>query len=521
MTTGSGPVDRSRDTGLRDIDATLRQHPGVREVAVILREDKNSGEPRFTAFVVPNDDYVDRVFGGPENERKRLQRWRKTYDLTQFGKEAKSSQPGFDIAGWHSSYTRRPIPAEEMREWVDITVSEIASLHPGQVLELGCGTGLLLLRLAPHCERYVGIDFSPAVLQKIRRQMEELGGSWDAVTLLERSADNLEGFPENSFDTVIINSAAQYFPGLSYLTRVLEKATKVVKPGGRIFVGDLRNLALLEPYAVSVELYQASPSMTIEELRKRVRRRMRFEEQLVISPAFFLALPKQFPKISSVEIRPKRGRFDNEMTRFRYDAILDVEVAPEKVFDVAWQDWTEQNLTLEVVAGKLRDHRPENLALARVPNGRIQRDLEAFTKLANSPSLETIDAFKESIEGLDHRGIDPQQMRALGEELGYHVDISWAASRSDGSYDVLFRREASIRSVIQWPQAPSMPESPIQYSNSPGRAVLHEDLMAQLVNYSRKHLPASIVPAAFIALDGLPLTPDGALDVAALLPPEL
>ena len=197
-----------------------------------------------------------------------------------------------------------------MREWVDNTVSEISSLHPAHVLEIGCGTGLLLLRLAPQCERYVAIDFSPAVLQKLKKQMEALGGTWDAVALLERSADNFDGLVENSFDTLIINSVAQYFPNLAYLNGVLEEAVRVVKPAGRVFVGDLRNLALLEVYAASVELYQASPSMSLGELRERVRHRIRFEEQLVISPTFFLAVratvPEDIQRRDSSKARPFR-----------------------------------------------------------------------------------------------------------------------------------------------------------------------------------------------------------------------
>ena len=516
--------DRSQRSKSLDIEATLRAHPGVQRAAVVVWEDERSGEGTITAYIVPNDDYVDRVLGGSEEESKRLHRWRRTYDLTQLAKEAKTSQPGFDIAGWNSSYTRRPMPADEMKEWVNITVREIASLHPAHVLELGCGTGLLLLRLAPQCDRYVGIDFSAAVLRKLRVQMETLEGPWDAVTLLERSADNFEGLVENSFDTVIINSAAQYFPNLAYLTGVLEKATKVVKPGGRIFVGDLRNLALLEPHAVSIELYQAPPSMSLAELRERVRHRIRFEDQLLVSPTFFLALRQQFPKISSVEIRPKQGRFDNEMTRFRYDAILHVGTEPDGVFDPPWEDWVDLGLTFESIAERLKERRSEILALKRVPNRRVESDLNALANLAHLEASQTVGGFKESLEGLKRRGIDPQEMWALGEETGYQIDLSWAASRSDGSYDVLFHREVGgklVRPTIKWLQDPSISENLAQYANSPGRAVLHERLMAQLLDYSREHLKSDMVPASFIALDALPFTADGALDLAALPPPDL
>jgi ubiquinone/menaquinone biosynthesis C-methylase UbiE len=508
-----------------DAEILLRSHPGVREAAVVALKSDKSSEGIRVGYVVPNYDYLGRVLAGEEWERKSIQKWRKTFDLSQLGKQVQYSEPGFNIAGWNSSYTRQPIPSEHMREWIEVTVQELQSFQPREVLEIGCGTGLLLLRLAGDCARYVGIDVSPTVLKKLRGQMNELGRSWSNVTLLERSAENLVEFADSSFDTVILNSVVKYFPNYSYLLGVLEQALRLVKPGGRIFVGDVRNLALLESCAVSIELHQAERSMSLAELRERVKHRIQFENQLVISPAFFLALPERFPRITGVEVHPRAGSFDNEMTRFRFQAILHLETQRKEQLDVPFLDWTERQLPPDSIAALLRDKKPKSLAIKNVANSRIEKDFESLRELGMDESSRTVDEFKQFLEKRECHGVDPQSMRTLGEELGYQVDISWAACRPDGSYDLVFRKMDGNRELlhrtIAWPQRRTDAKELSQYANIPGRGVLQAELSNQLLDYCRQSLPQNSIPAEIIVMDALPMMSDGKIDVQKLPPPGI
>ena len=68
------------------------------------------------------------------------------------------------------------------------------------------------------------------------------------MTLLHKSAHDFEEIEPEAFDTVVINSVAQYFPSIDYLVRVLEGAVQAWQPGGSVFVGDVRSLPLLEAY---------------------------------------------------------------------------------------------------------------------------------------------------------------------------------------------------------------------------------------------------------------------------------
>ncbi|MGH9334547.1 MAG: amino acid adenylation domain-containing protein, partial [Vicinamibacteria bacterium] len=140
-----------------EIESAVLGFSGVRDAVVVAREE-SLGTRRLVAYLVPESDA--RGGHGADSTSERVSRWRKTYDEVIYGEVAseKSASPTFNIAGWDSSYTGTPLPAEAMREQVNQTVARIRSLAPERILEIGCGTGLLLFELAPHCEKYVATD---------------------------------------------------------------------------------------------------------------------------------------------------------------------------------------------------------------------------------------------------------------------------------------------------------------------------------------------------------------------------
>ena len=86
------------------------------------------------------------------------------------------------------------------------------------------------------------------------------------VSLLRRAAHELEGLGADGFDTVVVNSVLQYFPNIEYLLQVIEAAARVVRPGGRIFLGDVRNFRLLAAFHASVQLHKAPAALTRSQL---------------------------------------------------------------------------------------------------------------------------------------------------------------------------------------------------------------------------------------------------------------
>ena len=50
------------------------------------------------------------------------------------------------------------------------------------------------------------------------------------------------------------------------------------------------------------------------------------------------------------------------------------------------------------------------------------------------------DDLREALRETRPAGIDPEEFWALGQELGYDVEVRWSAAGGDGCYDVDFRR---------------------------------------------------------------------------------
>jgi len=488
------------------LEALLRQHPGV-SAAKASSHHPQLGQ--VTVHVVPNDEYLASFLKGDAEERKRLQTWRKTFDLTQLGKEAASAEVGFNIAGWNSSYARQPIPEPAMREWVAHTVAEILSFAPQEILEIGCGTGLLLLRIASQCKRYTATDFAPAVLGKLRQQLEVMPGSWEGVSLLERAADDFTGMAEDSFDTVVINSVLHYFPSVSYLIRVLEGAARVLKPGGRIFIGDVRSLPLLKAYCASVELYQAEGDVPLNELRERVTRRRKLQDQLVISPAFFLAFGERNAKISDVEIRVKRGRHDNELTRYRYNAVLHARSEPNNKTTVPWMEWTNLQHGRADLQRVLREEQPETLAIRGIPNARLNQDLFALKRIFDPHASATVADLQADLLAQQPNGIHPEFLHDDGDLAGYRVDLSWARCPEDGSYDAVFSRknpnhQQSI--AVDWPQLSTAGADLWTYVNVLGANSLRQRLARELETFCQQQAPPEFQSCSIQLVDSLPAT---------------
>ncbi|GAA6615935.1 amino acid adenylation domain-containing protein [Scytonema sp. NUACC26] len=512
---------------LGEIEAALSQHLSVLQTVVMAREDASS-EKYLIAYVVLNNNYFSLLPASqfPILQNEQILQWQMVYNET-YNQPTTEIDPRFNITGWNSSYTARPIPIEQMQEWANNQVHEILALQPKKILEIGCGTGLLLFKIVPHCTQYYGTDFSKSALNYIQQQLSNVSSTH--VKLFEKEATDFEGIEAGTFDAIVLNSVVQYFPSIDYLLQVLEGAVHATAPGGFIFIGDVRNLPLLRAFHASVQLERAEPTLTREQLQQRVQMQVFQETELVIEPAFFQALVQHFPQISSVQIQLMRGCSQNELTQFRYNVILHigVETIPSDSscndgFENSpnfqqgqreWLDWNKNQLTISALRQLLTEKQPETVSLINVPNARVIAAVKTAQWLSGAENFKTVAQMREALQSFHNVGIAPEDFYLLGENLPYKINISWSDSNHEGSYDVIFIKQGS-QITTSLPKIP--PRSWHSYANNPLQAKAARQLVPQLQTYIAQKLPEYMMPSAFVILESLPLTPNGKIDYQAL-----
>jgi amino acid adenylation domain-containing protein/thioester reductase-like protein len=226
--------------------------------------------------------------------------------------------------GWNSSYTGNPIPKKEMDEYGDNILKKLQPLlHPQmRVLEIGCASGISMYRIAPLVGLYYGTDLSNTIIEKNKKRIKKQGHK--NIKLTRLTAHEIHQLDETGFDLVVINSVIQCFNGHNYLRKVLRKAINLLGSTGYLFIGDIMDQELKEDLTADMVTFKKT------NRNKNYKTKTDWSEELFISRTFLEDLAWDYPAIQDMKFSNKIYTIENELTKFRYDALIYIDKTSSK-----------------------------------------------------------------------------------------------------------------------------------------------------------------------------------------------
>ncbi len=497
-----------------DIEAALAEHPSVAQSVVFARENK--GQQTLVAYVRPNWTYF-RQKKADQDAAELLKNWipiwEQNYEPILDGEE--SSEETLNSIGYVTSDSGDQIPEAEVRECVDLAVGQVMDHRPTKMLEIGCGSGMLLFQLAGRVEHYYATDLSENAIEHIHASLVSKPYR-DRVTCFRCDASDLKDVPVEEVDTVMIHSVIQYFPGIDYLTNLIRTLAERLPARARIFIGDVRDLRLLKAFHAAVLAHQCPPETSRERFAQMLSDRVRLEKELVIDPLYFKNLTRTLPRIKQVRIAPKKGQYHNEFIKYRFDTLLYLDEPCKEGALPQITPWPEQS------PGDMLDWvtaNPQSRLLTGVPNRRVWRE-QAILDWMNRPEGElSLGAALARIDATpDHdKGVDPFTVLSTCNTEAVAATIHWEHPHEDGRFEIYL--QPASKGVGELPHRLAYKQDePMELdgANFPGFSVVWQDNLPLLKRHLDERLAKGRIPARFIFQTSLPTTADGQVDRAAV-----
>lgn len=407
----------------------IRERTPARLAAALIRDGVAPPEPVDARGLLPPGS--DGTTDGSSVYWKNF--WEATYRFSN-----QTEDDALDTAGWLDKGTLSALPRAHMREWADSTVARVRPLQHRSVLDVGCGVGLILFRLAPECERYVGVDFSEEAVRKVHHRT---GSSrhYASVEVLKAEAHRAAAMVNGQFDLVLLNSVVQYFPDLQYLKEVVGDLIRLsLRPGGAIFLGDMRNRDLHEMLHASLVAENLPEATSAVQARRLVDRSQAVDSPLLVSPGDLKSAIDDMDINASCRVQVRRGTYPTEMNRFRYDALIipGGQSSDTKIHEVCWMKDRVSGSVEETVTALLSSS-AENLVIRSAPDARTYATSQLAAALRGAAVGTTLGELRKNIR--QYPAVDPERMWQLGHGRGFGVAV--APGREGGCVDMAFLRD--------------------------------------------------------------------------------
>ncbi|MHC2295853.1 AMP-binding protein [Rhizobium mongolense] len=476
-----------------EIERALDRLPFVEQSAVKLTETRSS-EKCLTAFIV-----------APQLE-ERVESWGAVWDAAYDLHGQTSIAEG---TGYTSTFTGKPIGETQIKAWAQATADRVLGFSPGSVLDIGCGVGLLGERLLREgLVKYQGCDLSSAAVAAAQKRLAQQFGQSPRWQLSCVPANEIRTAVSGPFDLVLLNSVVQYFPDEDYLAAVLQQAIALCRHGGKIVVGDIPAASMKPVMARIAAEASASDGSADADVEQRIKTIGRGE--LWLDPADFTRITQSQRRVAATDLDLRLGESDDEMTRFRYDAVLHLDSDERTACHVAAVYDFEKDVPKAGDLSEWLKTAPDAFILRQIPNPRVlgkmgQRRHDAIA------SVERDEA--QVLPLTPTSDLTLEDFRRWGTAKRRAVRIMWSEPITKGSVDLCVTPLNSFSSLFERSHLSrilghQMPQS-VSGSTKRQRDSKVRKLLAEI-------LPHYMIPSQFVYLSKMPLTYNGKVDYKAL-----
>ncbi|RYP40686.1 hypothetical protein DL767_001544 [Monosporascus sp. MG133] len=511
-----------------EVERAILSHNSVRDAAVVIQNQEGQ-EPEMVGFVATQDDHSSEQ----DEAGSHVEGWGNHFESSTYADINTISQSaiGNDFVGWTSMYDGSEINKAEMREWLDDTIHTLLDGQmPGHVLEIGTGTGMVLFNLGTGLQSYVGLEPSRSAATFVTDAMESIPALAGKAEVHVGTATDICRLSGLCPDLVVLNSVVQYFPTPEYLGGVVDTLARI--PGvKRLFFGDIRSHATNRYFLAARALHALGDASTKESVRQKMAEMEEREEELLVDPAFFTALGSRLPdQIKHVEILPKKMRATNELSAYRYAAVVHIRSLEERgqpVYPINMNDWIDfQALQMDRhTLLRLLQRSADALAVAvsNIPYSKtiLERHvIESLDKDSGDNAQSSLDgaAWISAVRSNAERcaSLSATDLIQLGEEAGFRVEISWARQWSQsGALDAVFHHyspaQKGARVMFQFPTDDRARRS-ATLTNRPLQRLQSRRFVSQIREELQALLPSYMIPARIVVIDQMPLNANGKVD---------
>lgn len=215
-----------------------------------------------------------------------------------------------------------------------------------------------------------------------------------------------------------------------------------------------------------------------------------------------------------MEVLLKRGRYQNEMVRFRYDVVVSFDARQQPVDNpkiVAWKELAG----LDDIKPLLAREAPDFLVVHDVPNSKVTQATRAVEILRSDIRPVTIGGLRRLLDESVPVGIDPEDAHELATDVPYRVSLSWGRGAEDGCFDLLFSKD-SRPPLVNWVASldvdHTVSNAIASFANDPLKNRRAQELTRVLHGHLQACLPDYMLPSAYVLVDEIPVGPNGKVE---------